>query len=309
MSAQKLVSICVPTYNRADDLDRCLGSILSQVDELKDFVEVYVSNNASTDNTKDIIDKYVREGYPLNVLESSVNVGLDRNLQISYEAARTPYIWIFGDDDYLMPGMMKPIVDILRSGSYGIVYLPSRWYQGDFKINNTEYTQFEKFSYTIILDTINYLSRTHYWITFITGNIVNKGLIQDKIKVDIFDGTIMSHLAWVMPALFAGSNVIVEVECLICKSTERGGYKLFESFGPKFSKILSHFVPKHGSKFKRVIESNMIKSFFPQFIQNGPIFESENYFKLLFPIYWRYPSFWKMMAHAHIDATKRLLKG
>lgn len=308
MSSQKLVSISVPTYNRAEDLDRCLGSILSQVAGLEDFVEVYVSNNASTDGSREVIQKYLREGYPLNALENETNLGHDRNLEILYEAATTPYFWLFGDDDFLMPGMLKLIVDLLRTGSYGIVYLPSRWFKGEFKMLDSEYDQYKRFSYTIVPDTIDYLKRTHYWITFLTGNIINKGLVQDKVKADRFNGSMMTYLGWFIPALFVGSKAVVEVDCIICKSTERGGYKVFETFGRKFSGILSQFTPEYGTEFKHVIEDNMAQSFFPQFVKGDPAFKSENYFKVLLPIYWRYPSFWKLMARTRIDAAKKLLK-
>ncbi len=309
MSVQKLVSISVPTYNRAEDLDRCLGSILSQVAGLEDFVEVYVSNNASTDNTREIIKKYLDQGYPLIALENPTNLGHDGNLESLYEKANTPYFWLFGDDDCLMPGMLKPIVDVLRSGSYGIVYLPSRWFRGEFKLLDSEREQYKQFSYKVVPDTIEYLKLTHYWITFLTGNIINKGLVKDKVKVDRFHGSMMTYLGWFIPALFVGSKAVVEQNCIICKSTERGGYKVFETFGRKFSSILAEYVPEHGTAFKRVIEDNMAKSFFPQFTKGDPAFKMENYFQVLLPIYWRYPSFWKMMARTRIDAAKSLLKG
>jgi glycosyltransferase involved in cell wall biosynthesis len=79
---------------------------LSQVAGLEEFVEVYVSNNASTDGSREVIQKYLREGYPLNALENETNLGHDKNLEILYEAAQTPYFWLFGDDDFLMPGML-----------------------------------------------------------------------------------------------------------------------------------------------------------------------------------------------------------
>ena len=278
MSSQKLVSISVPTYNRAEDLGRCPGSILSQVAGLEEFVEVYVSNNASTDNKREVIQKYLREGYPLNALENPTNLGHDGNLESLYEKANTPYFCLFGDDDFLMLGMLKPIVDTLRSGSYGIVYLPSRWFQREFKMLDSEYDQYKKFAYTVVPDTIDYLNRTHYWITFLTSNIINKGLIKEKIKTDRFNESMMTYLGWVLPVLFVGSKVVVETTCIVCKSKERGGYKVFKTFRRKFSGILSAFTSEHGSRFKHVIKNNMAKIFFPQFVQGNSAFKSENCF-------------------------------
>ena len=45
------VSICIPTYNRYELLLQCLESIMSQ--EYKNY-EVIISNNNSSDNTKEL---------------------------------------------------------------------------------------------------------------------------------------------------------------------------------------------------------------------------------------------------------------
>jgi len=276
---------------------------------LEEFVDVYVSNNASTDNSREIIQKYLNEGYPLIALENPTNLGHDGNLESLYEKATTPYFWLFGDDDYLMPGMLKPIVDMLRSGSYGIVYLPSRWFQGDFKMLDAEYNQYKNFSYKVVTDTRDYLNQTHYWITFLSGTIINKSLVQDKVKVDRFHGSMMTYLSWFIPALFVGDKVIVETTCLICKSTERGGYKFFNTFGTTFSGILDYFVGiGYDPKFKYIIEDNMAQSYFPRFIIGDAAFEKENYFKVLLPIYWKYPSFWKMLLNNNIRIGKGYIK-
>lgn len=58
MNKQPLLSICIPTYNRADYLDKTLATILPQAKMAYEEVEVIVSDNASTDNTYDIVKKY-----------------------------------------------------------------------------------------------------------------------------------------------------------------------------------------------------------------------------------------------------------
>ncbi|OXA71475.1 hypothetical protein B0A67_11800 [Flavobacterium aquidurense] len=52
---KNLFSIVIPTYNRRSDLDRCLRSLSIQI--FKNF-EVIVCDNASTDNTKEIVEQY-----------------------------------------------------------------------------------------------------------------------------------------------------------------------------------------------------------------------------------------------------------
>ena len=56
---QPLLSICIPTYNRAELLRQCLESIISESNVFTDKVEVIVSNNCSTDKTEEIINRYI----------------------------------------------------------------------------------------------------------------------------------------------------------------------------------------------------------------------------------------------------------
>lgn len=53
-----LVSICIPTYNRASYLKKCLDSIVGQSEFLKGDVEIVISDNCSTDHTEKVVQGY-----------------------------------------------------------------------------------------------------------------------------------------------------------------------------------------------------------------------------------------------------------
>jgi len=50
---QPLLSICIPTYNRAEYLEEAIYNIVTD-DAFCDKVEIIISDNASTDNTKQV---------------------------------------------------------------------------------------------------------------------------------------------------------------------------------------------------------------------------------------------------------------
>ena len=52
------VSVIVPIYNASEFLDKCLNSIVNQT--LKD-IETILINDGSTDDSKSIIDEYMKE--------------------------------------------------------------------------------------------------------------------------------------------------------------------------------------------------------------------------------------------------------
>jgi glycosyltransferase involved in cell wall biosynthesis len=57
---QPILTIAIPTFNRALLLDKCFGSILSQIDDdIKKDIELIVLNNDSHDNTDEIVSKYI----------------------------------------------------------------------------------------------------------------------------------------------------------------------------------------------------------------------------------------------------------
>ena len=54
-----MLTICIPTFNRINQLDNCLNSILLSKNNVSDFkFEVCVSDNFSEKNPIDVINKY-----------------------------------------------------------------------------------------------------------------------------------------------------------------------------------------------------------------------------------------------------------
>lgn len=61
MKENILLSICIPTYNRAEYLDSTIQSIVCQTIFIEtNIVEIVISDNCSTDNTYEVSQKYVK---------------------------------------------------------------------------------------------------------------------------------------------------------------------------------------------------------------------------------------------------------
>jgi abequosyltransferase len=107
------LSICIPTYNRGAYLGETLESIISQA---TDEVEIVVSDNASSDNTKDIIRKYSAIFPRLVYIREEVNHGADANYMNVVAHASGEYCWLFGSDDAMREGSLKDILAVLKIG-------------------------------------------------------------------------------------------------------------------------------------------------------------------------------------------------
>jgi glycosyltransferase involved in cell wall biosynthesis len=93
------VSIIVPVYNTAALLPRCIESLLSQT--LKG-IEIILINDASTDNSLDIMYTYKNQ-YPeiIHLIDSKINQRQGGARNIGIEAAKGQYIGFVDSDDWV----------------------------------------------------------------------------------------------------------------------------------------------------------------------------------------------------------------
>lgn len=99
-----LISIAIPTYNRAKDLIYNLSLLESIIlrNELQSDVEIFVSNNASTDSTKDDLENFRKStSVPVTVFHQKQNIGLEANFLFVSKKAKGHYVMLLGDDDYI----------------------------------------------------------------------------------------------------------------------------------------------------------------------------------------------------------------
>ena len=93
------VSIIIPTYNRAHYLEQAIKSVLMQ-----DYsnLEVIVSDNASTDNTQDVIRRFLYDKR-LTYIRNPKNLGSILNWRNAlYDYSSGEWVLILSDDDYLI---------------------------------------------------------------------------------------------------------------------------------------------------------------------------------------------------------------
>ena len=120
MVEQKLLSICIPTYNRAKFLKSSLLSIYDQIDDYKDF-EVIVSDNASTDNTEQVVAEYLHK-INFRYIKQSKNVGAARNYLTLVSNASSEFCWIVGDDDFILPNRIANIIYLIKKSNADFFY-------------------------------------------------------------------------------------------------------------------------------------------------------------------------------------------
>jgi len=113
MFGAPLLSICIPTYNRARALDRLLESIYREARDLPAPIEVCISDNASTDNTQKVISKW-KKILPIRSRKNRTNYGFDINMVKVSKLASGSFLWYVGDDDVIAKGALPGFVENLK---------------------------------------------------------------------------------------------------------------------------------------------------------------------------------------------------
>src|ERR1039457_4516778 len=105
------LTLAIPTYNRGPKLQRLLKQVVEQTDRLTGLprLQVLVSNNCSTDGTRDFLDNFKAQSFDLRVIHQPVNIGGCRNPERLRRESVTDYTWLFSDDDILFPGAIERV--------------------------------------------------------------------------------------------------------------------------------------------------------------------------------------------------------
>lgn len=99
------VSVIVAAYNQGPYLGEALDSILSQNGPT---FEVIVVDDASTDNTPEVLGRYVGRVRTIHLMKNNGGPAAPRNVAI--KAAAGEFIAIFDGDDVMLPGKLAEFV-------------------------------------------------------------------------------------------------------------------------------------------------------------------------------------------------------
>ena len=110
-----LLSICIPTFNRAELLSYSLTQILKVILNFQVEIEIIVSDNNSTDNTKEIVADLKNNHPNLIYFKNTENIGFNYNiLKIIDHYANGEFCWIIGDDDFIYNHSISKLLKILK---------------------------------------------------------------------------------------------------------------------------------------------------------------------------------------------------
>jgi len=125
-----LVDVIIPTYNRADRIEKAVRSVLGQT--FRDF-ELTVVDDGSVDGTQAVLEKY--EG-ALRVIRHERNKGVSAARNSGCNASDAPFIAFLDSDDQWLPGKMEAQVNFFRENPEALVCQTQEiWVRGGKRVN------------------------------------------------------------------------------------------------------------------------------------------------------------------------------
>ncbi len=181
------ISVIVPCYNVAHLVPRCIDSILNQSIGM-DNIEIILVDDASTDNTVEVLKKY-EQRFPQNIIlitcDTNRRQGTARNIGLSY--ASGTYISFVDSDDIIHKDMYRTLLEIALKQNCDIVQFRYKGVNGN--CDNTD------------CDITKNLSYQNYQIDspiarrklLINDNILNQSCTTKFYKKELLD---RAHVAF-----------------------------------------------------------------------------------------------------------------
>jgi len=113
-----LVSVIIPTRERADTLAFTLATALDH--QSRDY-EVVVSDNASADHTRTVVERF-QDGR-IQYFNTGRRVSMCGNYEFALEQARGDYVIYIGDDDAVIPGALDQLLARFRVAQEQVIHM------------------------------------------------------------------------------------------------------------------------------------------------------------------------------------------
>lgn len=106
------LALVIPTYNRAAFIDESLRRHLPLLSSY--CISIYISDNASNDNTSLIVEKYQKEYPYIYYHRNSENLGPDKNFEIALSLPHSKYVWLLGDTSSFDSKTVNKIAELTK---------------------------------------------------------------------------------------------------------------------------------------------------------------------------------------------------
>lgn len=184
MESQPKVTLIIPVKDRKDYLYHTLRTCIAQ--DYEDF-EVIVADDASTDGTKEMIQKMVLLDPRIKFIDRPERIGMRDNFEDALSRITEGYVLALGGDDGILPrGISRMVQKLQESGTKLLTWAPPEyaypmdyWPNGHFSIN------YHSGSYWV--DSHEYLKRQTAMLAYINDKECPMFYIKGAAHISLID--------------------------------------------------------------------------------------------------------------------------
>ena len=243
---QPLLSLMIPTYSRAPFLAELLEALLPQFVGLPDAAaaELVIFDNASPDNTADVVQQFQARGLPCRYVRQPENIGADGNFLSCLRSARGQYCWVMGDDDLPLPGAIAGLLSLLAqgeaAGGYDVVYLSSIAFSGELRLGEVPiHDKLGRYA-EVVTNGRYFLEKVNALLGLISVVLINRNLLFsiEHPPIDELHDSNLIQMGWIFPLVQRNMRALYCWERLIgYRSYNSGGWGICEVFGIRLERI------------------------------------------------------------------------
>ena len=214
-----LLSICIPTFNRAEYLNTALLSIVEQP-WFSERCEIIISDNHSTDNTQNIVEVFLEKYKNIRYYRNETSIGADRNFLRLLSLGQGKYLKLHSDKACFYENKLTDLIKYLDKVDNSVVFILN---EHNDLINRgiIECSNLDEFVRLI-----------SFWSTWMGGIILKNEKYQALKNKDRAIGSNLVQTDIMFRLLSdCGPSLIINEKLQYEQEVElKGGYNLFEVF-------------------------------------------------------------------------------
>jgi abequosyltransferase len=258
-----ILSICIPTYNRVGLLKESINSIIGQKNTFDiNNIEIVISDNASTDGTKEYLSELIQENSDLSItyFRQTENLGADANIFNTIRLASGRFVYIVSDDDIMLPGAINKLISLINDyPEYDAFCLNFKTFDLDpFKAGKSIFSISNDLSIKTRDKALIFYGS---WITFLSAMSFKKEAINiDNYKEKI--GTSLMHPHIFIDIISKENGVFISSEVFLAVRTNNSGeYNFFQVFVSNFHELMMYAEQTGYSKVavRKVLSKHALK--------------------------------------------------
>lgn len=189
MRDKPLISILIPTYNRPKYLSLCLDTVLSQKGFEDTELELIISDNSEWNETKDLIQNYIKIHPTRNITYSKNknNLWMISNWNKLLRLANGDFFIFLSDDDlFFLPKSLSTIYSSLQKESYNAVFGLRKTINSSWKIiSSFQKQKWVSRVFNVSMTKILWSNQWGFW-----------GILYKNFKSDFYDDQVWIATDW-----------------------------------------------------------------------------------------------------------------